>query len=86
VPGQSGDIEGYPEQLSVAEMGPDTLPVLLIVMLLDRPMEQTSRYEQRITHYNILRTIEDLCGLPAAGNPDAAPITEKWAVLPIRDG
>jgi hypothetical protein len=71
----------------VAELGPDTLPVLVIVMLFDGPMEQASRYEQRITHYTILRTIEDLCGLPRVdANPDPAPITEKWAVPPIRDG
>jgi hypothetical protein len=71
----------------VAEMGPDTPPVLLIVMLFDGPMGQASRYEQRLTHYTILRTIEDLCGLPRADtSPDAAPITEKLAIPPIRDG
>jgi hypothetical protein len=68
-------------------MGPVILPVLLIVMLFDGPMEQAGRYEQRITHYNILRTIEDLSGLPRAdASPDAAPIIEMWAVPPIRDG
>jgi phosphatidylinositol-3-phosphatase len=56
-------------------------------MLFDGPMEQAGRYEQRITHYNILRTIEDLSGLPRAdASPDAAPTIEKWAVPPIRDG
>jgi len=41
-------------------MGPDTLPVLLIVRLFDGPMEQAGRCKQWMTHYNILRTIEDL--------------------------
>jgi hypothetical protein len=42
-------------------------------------MVQTGRYEQRITHYNVLRTIEDLYGLPHAGaSADAAPIVPIW--------
>ena len=38
---------------------------------------------KRITHYNVLRTIEDLYGLSHAGaSADAAPITKIWNFLP----
>lgn len=47
------------------------------------PMVQAGRYDQRITHYNILRTIEDFYGLPHAGaSADAIPISEIWKVSP----
>lgn len=37
------------------------------------------RYDQRISHYSVLRTIEDLFDLPHAGHAaDAAPITRVW--------
>jgi hypothetical protein len=50
-----------------------------IVTLFVGPIVQAGRYEQRITHYNVLRTIEDLYGLPHAGaSADATPITQIW--------
>ena len=47
------------------------------------PMVQAGRYDQRITHDNVLRTIEDLYGLSHSGaSADAVPITEIWKVQP----
>ena len=44
------------------------------------PMVRPGRYGGRITHSNVLRTIEDMYGLPYAGNSaTAAPIVEVWA-------
>lgn len=43
------------------------------------PMVQAGRYDQRINHYNVLRTIEDLYSLPHSGaSAEAAPITKIW--------
>jgi acid phosphatase len=43
------------------------------------PMVQTGRYNQLITHHSLLRTIEDLYGLPHAGaSEDTVPITQIW--------
>jgi hypothetical protein len=43
------------------------------------PMVKPGRYAQRINHYNVLRTIEDLYGLPHAGHSaDVAPIINCW--------
>jgi len=54
-----------------------------IATLFVGPMVQAGRYNQRITHYNILRTIEDFYGLPHAGaSADAIPISEIWKVSP----
>jgi acid phosphatase len=54
-----------------------------IVTLFVGPMVQAGRYDQRITHNNVLRTIEELYGLPHVGaNADAEPITQIWKVLP----
>jgi len=54
-----------------------------IVTLFIGPMVQAGHYEQRITHYNVLRTIEDLYGLSHSGaSADAAPITQIWKVPP----
>jgi len=54
-----------------------------IVTLFVGPMVQVGRYEQRITHYNVLRTIEDLYGLPHAGaSADAAAIIQIWKPAP----
>ncbi|MFI5247242.1 MAG: alkaline phosphatase family protein, partial [Nitrospirales bacterium] len=47
------------------------------------PMVQTGRYDQRITHDNVLRTIEDFYGLSHAGaSAIAEPITQIWKVPP----
>ncbi|MEP6932600.1 MAG: alkaline phosphatase family protein [Nitrospirota bacterium] len=54
-----------------------------IATLFVGPMVQAGRYKQRITHYNILRTIEDLYGLSHAGaSADAAPIIQIWKPTP----
>ncbi len=43
------------------------------------PMIRAGRYPQRINHYNVLRTLEDLYGLPLSGKAaTAAPITGIW--------
>ncbi len=50
-----------------------------IVTLFVGPMVKAGRYDQRITHYNVLRTIEDLYGLSHSGaSAEAAPITQIW--------
>ncbi len=52
-----------------------------IVTLFIGPMVKTGRYDQRITHYNVLRTIEDLYGLPHSGaSADTVPITQVWKI------
>jgi phosphatidylinositol-3-phosphatase len=44
------------------------------------PMVRPGRYDDPITHYRVLRTIEDLYGLHHAGaSAGVAPITEVWA-------
>jgi hypothetical protein len=54
-----------------------------IATLFVGPMVQVGRYDQGITHYNVLRTIEDLYGLPHSGaSTDATPITQIWRVAP----
>ena len=54
-----------------------------IATLFVGPMVQAGRYEQRITHYNVLRTIEDLYGLSHAGaSADAVPIIQIWKPTP----
>jgi acid phosphatase len=54
-----------------------------IATLFAGPMVQAGRYDQRITHYNVLRTIEDLYGLSHAGaSAEATPITQIWKVQP----
>ena len=50
-----------------------------IVTLFVGPMVQAGRYDQKISHHNVLRTIEDLYGLSHSGaSADAAPITQIW--------
>jgi hypothetical protein len=54
-----------------------------IATLFVGPMVQAGRYDQRITHYSVLRTIEDLYGLPHSGaSTDATPITQIWKPAP----
>jgi arylsulfatase A-like enzyme len=54
-----------------------------IATLFVGPMVRPGRYDQRITHYNVLRTIEDLYGLSHAGaSLDAKPITAIWQLAP----
>lgn len=42
------------------------------------PMVLAGQYAETITHYNVLRTIEEIYGLPYAGNATAGPITDIW--------
>jgi hypothetical protein len=43
------------------------------------PMVKAGRYTQRIDHFNVLRTLEDMYGLPATGGAaEVAPITNIW--------
>lgn len=52
-----------------------------IVTLFIGPMVKAGRSDLRITHYNVLRTIEDLYGLSHSGaSADAEPITQIWKV------
>ena len=54
-----------------------------IVTLFVGPMVQAGRYDQRITHYNVLRTIEDLYGLShAVASAEAIPISQIWKPAP----
>lgn len=55
-----------------------------IATLFVGPMVEPGRYDQRITHYNVLRTIEDMYGLSHAGaSANAAPITQTWKTQPL---
>ena len=50
-----------------------------IATLFIGPMVRPGRYDQRITHYNVLRTIEDIYGLSHSGaSANALPITHIW--------
>ena len=50
-----------------------------IATLVIGPMVRAGHYDQRINHYNVLRTIEDLYGLPHSGaSAEAAPINVIW--------
>jgi acid phosphatase len=43
------------------------------------PMVKPGKYAEHITHYNVLRTLEDMYGLGHAGKAEnAAPITDVW--------
>jgi hypothetical protein len=51
-----------------------------IATLFLGPMVAPGQYAQHITHYDVLRTVEDLYGLPYAGaSASATPITNAWA-------
>jgi hypothetical protein len=44
---------------------------------------KTGSYAEHIDHYNVLRTVEDMYGLPYAGNAaTATPITDAWTTGP----
>jgi phosphatidylinositol-3-phosphatase len=42
------------------------------------PMVKPGRYSERIDHYNVLRTIEDMYGLSHLGHSAAAPLVDVW--------
>ena len=47
------------------------------------PMVAPGQYNEIINHYNVLRTIEDMYGLPYAGaSASATPITDAWQPTP----
>jgi len=48
-----------------------------IVTIFAGPMVAAGQYSNHIDHYSILRTIEDMYGLPYAGNA-SSPITNCW--------
>jgi len=50
-----------------------------IATLLVGPMVAAGASNQRIDHYNLLRTLEDMYGLPSLGEAaDAEPVTGVW--------
>jgi hypothetical protein len=50
-----------------------------ITTLFDGPMVVPGSYGETINHFSVLRTVEDMYGLPAAGaSATAAPITDVW--------
>jgi hypothetical protein len=50
-----------------------------IPTILVGPMVQPGAYSQAINHFSVLRTLEDMYGLPAAGaSASATPITGIW--------
>ena len=50
-----------------------------ILTLFIGPMVKPGKYSERINHYNVLRTIEDMYKLPHLGQAAAAkPITDVW--------
>ncbi len=49
------------------------------------PMVRPGSYAEPITHYAVLRTIEDMYGLPHAGHAaDVQPIVDCWRIPPTR--
>ena len=54
-----------------------------IVTIFVGPMVKPGRYAQRIDHYSVLRTIEEMHGLPLLGNSArAAQIRGVWRASP----
>jgi hypothetical protein len=50
-----------------------------IPTLFVSPMVKHGQYSEYVNHFSVLRTIEDMCGLPYAGASAAvAPITDVW--------
>ena len=54
-----------------------------IATLLVGPMVAAGTYGQRVDHYGVLRTLEDMYGLPPVGQAaEAAPLTGVWSSSP----
>jgi acid phosphatase len=54
-----------------------------ITTIFTGPMVKPGRYDDRIDHYSVLRTIEDAYRLPHAGHSQTAtPITDLWQPTP----
>lgn len=50
-----------------------------VATIMVGPMVKSGSYATPITHYSVLRTVEDMYGLPPANNStSAAPITDCW--------
>jgi acid phosphatase len=50
-----------------------------IATILAGPMVRPGEYDERIDHYTLLRTVEEMYGLPPLGTAaDRAPITDVW--------
>ena len=50
-----------------------------IVTIFVGPMVNPGKYSEKINHYNVLRTVEDMYGLPHLGKTATAkPITDVW--------
>ena len=50
-----------------------------IPTLFAGPMVKPGSYGERITHYSVLRTVEDMYGLPCVGAAcTASPIADVW--------
>ena len=59
----------------------DGTPTNLIPTIFVGPMVKPGKYSTTINHYNVLRTIEDMYGLPHDGAAaTAAPITNIWGI------
>jgi hypothetical protein len=58
---------------------PNHIPTIFV-----GPMVQPGRYSETITHFNVLRTIEAMYGLPFAGaSATAAPISNCWTTRTV---
>ncbi|MGI8432212.1 MAG: alkaline phosphatase family protein [Chthoniobacterales bacterium] len=56
-----------------------------IPTIFSGPMVQPGRYDERIDHYSILRTIEDFYKLPHLGRTElTSPIADVWIATPLR--
>jgi len=54
-------------------------PANTIPMLFVGPMVKPGRYAERVDHYNVLRTLEDMYGLPHTGKAGSVtPIGDCW--------
>jgi phosphatidylinositol-3-phosphatase len=61
------------------EAEPDAGGANRIATLLIGPMVRPGRYDQRVTHYSVLHTIEAIAGLPCTGDACRAPVlTQIW--------
>lgn len=61
------------------EADPDKNGTNRIATLLIGPMVTPGSYDQLVTHYSVLRTIEDIAGVPCTGNAcQAAPVRKIW--------
>ncbi len=50
-----------------------------IPLLFDGPMVRPGQYAEQINHYNVLRTIEDMYGLPPLGaSADTPAVADVW--------